>query len=185
MRVSEAGNVSRQPSVCSNRSCGVSRVIVWRASQSLLCICTAPCCKPAMPAVYLQCSLLRACSACSEPAVHAGSRLTRWLLQQTLGITWPDPSSRSVVHISHVWQNIHIFYSMVCAGKKHDEHFANIHRSLNVILISPQTYDYYYPYDYFFQKFQCPILASFDHWDASWPVDLMIMSIIMVLNVYM
>ena len=24
-----------------------------------------------------------------------------------------------------------------------------------------------------FQKFQCPILVSFDHWDTSWPVDLM------------
>ncbi len=91
---------------------------------------------------------------------------------------------------------LHIFYSMVCAGKKHDEHFAN-----HVII---------------FQNFQCPILASlaqyqrwrkaigvhqYDciqrgnpdtqdvtsvfvynsmcfpqylelHWDASWPVDL-------------
>ena len=26
----------------------------------------------------------------------------------------------------------HIFHSVVCAGKKHDEHFANLHRSLNI-----------------------------------------------------
>ena len=29
-----------------------------------------------------------------------------------------------------------------------------------------------YPRDYL-KKIQCPILASFDDWDASWPVDLM------------
>ena len=56
---------------------------------------------------------------------------------------------------------------MVCAGKKHDEHFANIHRSLNI------GFWYNVIHVIIFQKFQCPILASFDHWDASWPVDLM------------
>ncbi len=47
---------------------------------------------------------------------------------------------------------------------KHEEHFLHLHGFLYIVL---RCY-------LIFKKFQCPILASFDHLDASWPVDLML-----------
>ncbi len=33
----------------------------------------------------------------------------------------------------------HIFYSIVCAGKMHDEHFATLHESVEVVFDGDQT----------------------------------------------
>ncbi len=54
-------------------------------------------------------------------------------------VLWAPPEVRECwgvfikIHfavIIHVYT--HIFYSMVCAGKMHGEHFATLHRSLNI-----------------------------------------------------
>ena len=61
---------------------------------------------------------------------------------------------------------------MVCAGKKHDEHFSQTATTYWILIQSMSTYQpRHVIHVIIFQKF--PILASFDHWDASWPVDLM------------
>ncbi len=80
-------------------------------------------------------------------------------------------------------KHYHIFYSMVCAGKMHDELFATLHRSLNIdfwyncMMKKITSLNTNHPrlviHVIIFQKFQCPILASFDNWDAQWLVDLM------------
>ena len=67
-------------------------------------------------------------------------------------------------------KHYHIFYSMVCAGKMHDEHFATLHRSLSfgfwysLSNISPQSC---YPCDYF-SKIPMPNFGQF--WQLGCPV---------------